>query len=89
MARSSTGCRRSRIDRWGTPRSFDFPVKDHVELGARAGMLDGDTAAKTIVVPIANDGVSEPAESFTVALHDGERAEQAVLLIGMGGDVGV
>jgi seryl-tRNA synthetase len=32
--------------RWGTPRSFDFPVKDHVELGARHGWLDGDTAAK-------------------------------------------
>ena len=32
--------------RWGTPRAFDFPVKDHVELGARDGMLDGDTAAK-------------------------------------------
>ena len=32
--------------RWGTPRKFDFPVKDHVELGARGGMLDGDTAAK-------------------------------------------
>jgi seryl-tRNA synthetase len=32
--------------RWGTPRSFDFAVKDHVELGARHGWLDGDTAAK-------------------------------------------
>ncbi|HRF84587.1 MAG: serine--tRNA ligase [Xanthomonadales bacterium] len=32
--------------RWGTPRSFDFEVKDHVELGARHGWLDGDTAAK-------------------------------------------
>ncbi|RDZ28358.1 serine--tRNA ligase [Lysobacter silvisoli] len=32
--------------RWGTPRSFDFAVKDHVELGARKGWLDGDTAAK-------------------------------------------
>jgi seryl-tRNA synthetase len=32
--------------RWGTPRAFDFPVKDHVELGARNGWLDGDTAAK-------------------------------------------
>ena len=31
---------------WGTPRSFDFEVKDHVELGARNGWLDGDTAAK-------------------------------------------
>ena len=32
--------------RWGTPGSFDFAVKDHVELGARAGGLDGEVAAK-------------------------------------------
>ncbi len=32
--------------RWGTPRTFDFPVLDHVELGARNGWLDGETAAK-------------------------------------------
>ena len=32
--------------RWGTPRTFDFEVRDHVELGARNGWLDGDTAAK-------------------------------------------
>lgn len=32
--------------RWGTPRSFDFAVKDHVELGARHGWLDSETAAK-------------------------------------------
>ena len=32
--------------RWGTPRSFDFAIKDHVELGARHGWLDGETAAK-------------------------------------------
>ncbi len=32
--------------RWGTPRSFDFQARDHVELGARNGWLDGDTAAK-------------------------------------------
>ena len=31
---------------WGTPRAFDFEVKDHVELGARHGWLDGETAAK-------------------------------------------
>src|SRR5690606_1745394 len=29
------------IHRWGTPRQFDFPVKDHVELGGRDGWLDG------------------------------------------------
>ncbi|MGN0857777.1 MAG: serine--tRNA ligase [Stenotrophomonas sp.] len=34
------------VSRWGTPRSFDFPVKDHVELGARNGWLDAETAAK-------------------------------------------
>ena len=32
--------------RWGTPRSFDFDVQDHVALGARHGGLDGETAAK-------------------------------------------
>ncbi|KAF1709725.1 serine--tRNA ligase [Pseudoxanthomonas kalamensis DSM 18571] len=32
--------------RWGTPRMFEFPVKDHVDLGARHGWLDGETAAK-------------------------------------------
>jgi seryl-tRNA synthetase len=32
--------------RWGTPRTFDFEIKDHVELGARHGWLDAETAAK-------------------------------------------
>ena len=32
--------------RWGTPRKFEFTVKDHVELGSRNGWLDGETAAK-------------------------------------------
>jgi len=32
--------------RWGTPRSFDFPVKDHVEIGEGLGGLDFETAAK-------------------------------------------
>jgi seryl-tRNA synthetase len=32
--------------RWGTPRAFDFAVKDHVELGVHKGWLDGDIAAK-------------------------------------------
>ena len=34
------------VRRFGVPREFAFPVKDHVELGARDGWLDGDTAAK-------------------------------------------
>jgi seryl-tRNA synthetase len=34
------------VSRWGTPRAFDFAVKDHVELGERHGWLDGDAGAK-------------------------------------------
>lgn len=33
------------LHRWGTPRTFDFSVKDHVDLGAPLG-LDFDTGAK-------------------------------------------
>ncbi len=33
------------VQRWGEPRSFAFPVRDHVELGARHGWLDGDAGA--------------------------------------------
>jgi seryl-tRNA synthetase len=36
----------AELKRVGTPRVFDFAVKDHVDLGARNGWLDGDTAAK-------------------------------------------
>lgn len=36
----------AEIARWGTPRTFDFKVKDHVELGERHGWLDGDAGAK-------------------------------------------
>ncbi|WP_348675095.1 serine--tRNA ligase [uncultured Abyssibacter sp.] len=34
------------LRRWGTPASFDFPVKDHVELGEALGGMDFDAAAK-------------------------------------------
>jgi seryl-tRNA synthetase len=33
------------VRRWGDPRKFDFPVKDHVDVGGPLG-LDFDTAAK-------------------------------------------
>ncbi len=33
------------VRRWGDPKAFDFPVRDHVDLGAPLG-LDFDTAAK-------------------------------------------
>jgi len=34
------------VRRWGTPRAFDFPVRDHVDIGAALGMLDFDAAVK-------------------------------------------
>ena len=34
------------IKRWGRVRDFDFPVKDHRELGAGLGMIDIERAAK-------------------------------------------
>ncbi|QID17232.1 serine--tRNA ligase [Nitrogeniibacter mangrovi] len=34
------------VARWGTPPSFDFEVKDHVDVGTALGGLDFETAAK-------------------------------------------
>ena len=34
------------VRRHGTPRAFDFPVRDHTDLGEALGMLDFATAAK-------------------------------------------
>ncbi|WP_049469978.1 serine--tRNA ligase, partial [Stenotrophomonas maltophilia] len=65
--------------RWGTPRQFDFKVLDHVELGARNGWLDGETAAKlsgsrftVLRGPIAR--LHRALAQFMVDLHTGEHA---------------
>ncbi len=34
------------VRRWGMPRSFHFPIKDHVDLGAELGGLDFEVATK-------------------------------------------
>ncbi|HEY5863733.1 MAG TPA: serine--tRNA ligase [Casimicrobiaceae bacterium] len=34
------------VRRWGTPRAFDFAVRDHVDLGEGLGLLDFAVAAK-------------------------------------------
>ena len=34
------------LKRWGAPRDFDFPAKDHVELGEALAGLDFDAAAR-------------------------------------------
>ncbi|WP_430780594.1 serine--tRNA ligase (plasmid) [Xanthomonas oryzae pv. oryzae] len=63
--------------RWGTPRQFDFPVKDHVELGAPNGWLDGETAVKlsgarftVLRGPIAR--LHRALAQFMLDLHVGE-----------------
>ncbi|WP_240098525.1 serine--tRNA ligase [Thermomonas flagellata] len=63
--------------RWGTPRAFDFPVKDHVELGARHGWLDAETAAKlsgarftVLRGPLAR--LHRALAQFMLDLHAGE-----------------
>jgi len=63
--------------RWGTPRQFDFKVLDHVELGARNGWLDGETAAKlsgsrftVLRGPIAR--LHRALAQFMLGLHTGE-----------------
>ena len=43
LGRDETG--NVEVLRWGTPRSFDFEVKDHVDIGAMLG-LDFETATK-------------------------------------------
>ena len=34
------------VRRWGTPKTYPFPVKDHTDLGEALGQLDFATAAK-------------------------------------------
>ena len=36
----------TEIRRWGQPRTFDFTVRDHVDLGAIGGRMDFESAAK-------------------------------------------
>ncbi|MGH8038880.1 MAG: serine--tRNA ligase [Stenotrophomonas sp.] len=63
--------------RWGTPRSFNFPVLDHVELGARLHRLDGEGGAKlsgsrftVLRGPIAR--LHRALAQFMLDLHTGE-----------------
>ena len=59
------------VHRWGTPRSFDFPVKDHVDLGESLGQLDFATAAKiagqSILAVMANKELVNAAFETTLA----------------------
>lgn len=53
--------------RWGTPRSFDFDVKAHWDLGESLGILDFERAAK------------ESGARFTIYKGVGARLERALI----------
>ena len=63
--------------RRGTPRTFDFPVRDHVELGARDGGLDGEAGAKLSGArfTVLRGGIARlhrALAQFMLDLHTGE-----------------
>ncbi|WP_286979134.1 serine--tRNA ligase [Pseudomonas sp.] len=65
------------VRRWGTPKTFDFPIQDHVALGEQHGWLDFETAAKLsgarfalLRGPIAR--LHRALAQFMVNLHTGE-----------------
>ena len=64
--------------RWGTPRSFDFDVKAHWDLGESLGILDFERAAK------------ESGARFTIYKGIGARLERALinLMLDMHGSAG-
>ena len=63
--------------RRGTPRTFDFPVRDHVELGARDGGLDGEAGARLSGArfTVLRGGIARlhrALAQFMLDLHTGE-----------------
>ncbi|KUM34301.1 serine--tRNA ligase [Pseudomonas sp. EpS/L25] len=65
------------VRRWGTPRDFDFDIKDHVALGEAHGWLDFETAARfsgarfaVMRGPIAR--LHRALAQFMLNLHTGE-----------------
>ncbi|MHB1897107.1 MAG: serine--tRNA ligase [Metallibacterium sp.] len=63
--------------RWGTPHVFDFAVRDHVELGARDGGLDGEAGAKLSGArfTVLRGGIARlhrALAQFMLDLHTGE-----------------
>lgn len=65
------------VRRWGTPRAFEFDVRDHVSLGEQHGWLDFEAAAKlsgarfaVMRGPIAR--LHRALAQFMINLHTGE-----------------
>lgn len=55
------------VKRWGQPRKFDFPVKDHVALGEDLGLLDFERASKL------------SGARFSLGIGAGARLERALI----------
>ena len=55
------------VKRWGTPKDYNFEVKDHVDLGANLGILDFDRAAKI------------SGARFSILTGNGARLERAIM----------
>lgn len=71
------------IRRFGEPRQFDFPVKDHVDLGAALGGLDFETAVKvtsTRFAVLRGDvaRLHRALAQFMLNLHTGEHGYEEV-----------
>lgn len=55
------------VSKWGKPKKFDFPTKDHLELGKSLGILDFETGAKVA------------GSQFYFLYGDGARLELALM----------
>jgi seryl-tRNA synthetase len=65
------------LRRWGEPRAFDFPAKEHFELGEALGMMDFERAGKLsggrfVVLTGALARLERALASFMLDLHTGE-----------------
>jgi seryl-tRNA synthetase len=65
------------VARWGEPRRFEFPVRDHVEIGERLGGLDFEAAARIsgarfVVMRAQVARLHRALAQFMLDLHTGE-----------------
>jgi seryl-tRNA synthetase len=67
VPRGSSEADNLEVARWGEPRQFDFPIKDHVALGEGLHLLDSETAGKIT------------GSRFTVMYRDLARLHRALI----------
>jgi len=71
------------VARWGTPRAFDFAVRDHVDIGESLGGIDFDTSAKLtgsrfVVMRGAMARLHRALAQFMMDVHTAEHGYQEV-----------